>query len=140
MCNSKTCHVIVKHVMCNLQKRIRSFKNINMCMCMCHFDHKHVYVSLLKHKCLKVKHVSVSCFYSVRQCVLSVPQPDTTPVCPVRSTTEHYANVFCPFHSRTLRQCVLSVPQSNSKPMCSVRSTAERYASVFCPFRNQTLR
>ena len=29
------------------------------------FDHKHVYVSLLKHKCLKVKHVSVSCFYSV---------------------------------------------------------------------------
>ena len=28
------------------------------------FDHKHVYVSLLKHKCLKVKHVSVSCFYS----------------------------------------------------------------------------
>ena len=29
------------------------------------FDHKHVYVSLLNHKCLKVKHVSVSCFYSV---------------------------------------------------------------------------
>ena len=29
------------------------------------FDYKHVYVSLLKHKCLKVKHVSVSCFYSV---------------------------------------------------------------------------
>ena len=29
------------------------------------FDHKHVYVSVLKHKCLKVKHVSVSCFYSV---------------------------------------------------------------------------
>ena len=29
------------------------------------FDHKHVYVSLLKHKCLKIKHVSVSCFYSV---------------------------------------------------------------------------
>ena len=29
------------------------------------FDHEHVYVSLLKHKCLKVKHVSVSCFYSV---------------------------------------------------------------------------
>ena len=28
------------------------------------FDHKHVYVSLLKRKCLKVKHVSVSCFYS----------------------------------------------------------------------------
>ena len=28
------------------------------------FDHTHVYVSLLKHKCLKVKHVSVSCFYS----------------------------------------------------------------------------
>ena len=24
-----------------------------------------MYVSLLKHKCLKVKHVSVSCFYSV---------------------------------------------------------------------------
>ncbi len=43
--------------MCNLQKRVRSFKNIM-------FDHKHVYVSLLKHKCLKVKHVSVSCFYS----------------------------------------------------------------------------
>ena len=31
------------------------------------FDHKHVYVSLLKHKCLKVKHVSVSCFYSVAE-------------------------------------------------------------------------
>ena len=30
------------------------------------FDPKHVHVSLLKHKCLKVKHVSVSCFYSVR--------------------------------------------------------------------------
>ena len=30
------------------------------------FDHKHAYVSLLKHKCLKVKRVSVSCFYSVR--------------------------------------------------------------------------
>ena len=29
------------------------------------FDHKHVYVSLLKRKCLKEKHVSVSCFYSV---------------------------------------------------------------------------
>ena len=29
------------------------------------FDHKHVYVSLLKHQCLKVKHVSVSCLYSV---------------------------------------------------------------------------
>ena len=37
------------------------------------FDHKHVYVSLLKHNCLKVKHVSVSCFYSVElipKCVL----------------------------------------------------------------------
>ena len=56
MCNSKTCREIVKHVMCNLQKRMRSFKNM--------FAHKHVYLSLLKHKCLKVKHVSVSCFYS----------------------------------------------------------------------------
>ena len=59
MCNSKTCRVglIVKHVMCHLQKRIRSFKT-------CMLDNKHVYVSLLKHKCIKVKHVSVSCFYS----------------------------------------------------------------------------
>ena len=58
MCNSKTCRAIVKHAMCNLQKRMRSFKT-------CMFDHKHVYVSLLKHKCLKAKHVSVSCLYSV---------------------------------------------------------------------------
>ena len=43
--------------MCNLQKRMRLFQKYM-------FDHKHVYVSLLKHKCLKVKHVSVSCFYS----------------------------------------------------------------------------
>ena len=34
------------------------------------FDYKHVYVSLLKHKCLKVKHVSVSCFYSVAKRML----------------------------------------------------------------------
>ena len=32
MRNSKTCRVIVKHVMCNLQKRMRLFKNM--------FDHK----------------------------------------------------------------------------------------------------
>ena len=60
MCNSKTCRVIVKHVMCNLQKRMRSFKNMYI------FDHKHVYVSLLKHKCLKVKHV-VSLVFTVYQ-------------------------------------------------------------------------
>ena len=152
MCNSKTCRVIVKHVMCNLQKRMRSFKNINMCMCMCHFDHKHVYVSLLKRKCLKVKHVSVSCFTvyasvscpfhsrTLRQCVLSVPQPNTTPMCSVRSTAEHYANVFCPFHSRTLSQCVLSVPQPNATPVCSVRSATEHYVSVSCPLHSRTLR
>ena len=28
MCNFKTCRVIVKHVMCNLQKRMRLFKNM----------------------------------------------------------------------------------------------------------------
>ena len=43
------------------------------------FDHKHVYVSLLKHKCPKVKHVSVSCFYSVddRRCTTHVYQAYT---------------------------------------------------------------
>ena len=41
-----------------------TYRNACIHLKTCMFAHKHVYVSLLKHKCLKVKHVSVSCLYS----------------------------------------------------------------------------
>ena len=80
------------------------------------FDHKYVCVSLLKHQCLKVKHVSGTLvkaegpagwqmgLHPDRICVLSVENPETEITCQLATTLRFPGTRFAPI---TILNCII---------------------------------